>query len=77
MPKILINEVDNTSAGTPSRYGNYSVLITGYQKEYSVDEVKTATIELNEYKRINEQLANATTEPEKATLKIELILYHC
>ena len=30
MPKILINEVDNTSAGTPGRYGNYSVLLTGY-----------------------------------------------
>ena len=29
MPKILINEVDNTSAGTPGRYGNYSVLIAG------------------------------------------------
>jgi hypothetical protein len=30
MPKILINEVDNTSAGAPGRYGNYSVLLTGY-----------------------------------------------
>lgn len=30
MPKILINEVNNTSAGTPGRYGNYSVLLTGY-----------------------------------------------
>ena len=30
MPKIRINEVDNTSAGTPGRYGNYAVLITGY-----------------------------------------------
>ena len=30
MPKILINEVDSTSAGTPGRYGNYAVLITGY-----------------------------------------------
>lgn len=30
MPKILINEVDSTFAGTPGRYGNYSVLITGY-----------------------------------------------
>ena len=29
MPKILINEVDKTSAGTPGRYGNYSVLIAG------------------------------------------------
>ena len=41
MPKILINEVDNTSAGTPGRYGNYSVLITGYkQTEYSAKELE-------------------------------------
>ena len=30
MPKILINEVDRTSAGTPGSYNNISVLITGY-----------------------------------------------
>lgn len=30
MPKILINEVEQTSAGTPGRYGNYTVLLTGY-----------------------------------------------
>ena len=30
MPKILINEKDNTSSGTPGNYSNYSVLITGF-----------------------------------------------
>ena len=30
MPRILINEVDMTSAGTPGNYSNYAVLITGY-----------------------------------------------
>lgn len=30
MPKILINEVDLTSPGTPGRYGNYTVLIAGF-----------------------------------------------
>jgi hypothetical protein len=30
MPKILINEKDKTSPGTPGSYANYSVLITGY-----------------------------------------------
>lgn len=30
MPKILINEKDRTSPGTPSGYANFSVLITGY-----------------------------------------------
>lgn len=31
MPKILINEKDNTSPGTPGSYANYSVLIAGYK----------------------------------------------
>ena len=40
MPKILINEVDKTSAGTPGRYGNYAVLITGYkQTAYTEEEI--------------------------------------
>lgn len=30
MPKILINELDKTSPGTPDDYSNYSVLITGF-----------------------------------------------
>ena len=30
MPKILINERDNTTPGTPSGYANYSVLIPGF-----------------------------------------------
>ena len=30
MPRILINEKDYTSAGTPDAYANYAVLITGF-----------------------------------------------
>ena len=30
MPRILINEKDKTSPGTPGSYANYSVLIAGY-----------------------------------------------
>ena len=44
MPKILINEVDNTSAGTPGRYGNYAVLITGYANRTPV-LTKDATVD--------------------------------
>lgn len=33
MPKILIKETDNTSAGTPGSYSNYSVLIVGFRGE--------------------------------------------
>ena len=58
MPKILINEVDKTSAGTPGRYGNYSVLITGYQKAYS----ETDTASLASYKKSLEDYKNKVTE---------------
>ena len=40
MPKILINEVDKTSAGTPGRYGNYAVLLAGYMGTPGVEEDK-------------------------------------
>lgn len=40
MPKILINEVDNTSAGTPGRYGNYAVLLAGLKGTPAADESK-------------------------------------
>ncbi len=32
MPKILINEIDRTSAGTPGEYSNNTVLICGFAK---------------------------------------------
>ena len=40
MPKILINEVDSTSAGTPGRYGNYTVLLAGYKGTPATDTNK-------------------------------------
>ena len=40
MPRILINEENNTSAGTPGRYGNYSVLIAGYMGTPSADQAR-------------------------------------
>ena len=40
MPKILINEVDKTSAGTPGRYGNYAVLLAGEKGDPIADETK-------------------------------------
>ena len=36
MPKILINEKDRTSPGTPGSYANYSVLIAGYKNREPV-----------------------------------------
>ncbi len=40
MPRILINEKDMTSAGTPGRYGNYAVLLAGYMGTPATDESK-------------------------------------
>ena len=31
MPKILINEIDNTKPGNAGKYSNYSVLLTGFE----------------------------------------------
>ena len=58
MPKILINEVDNTSAGTPGRYGNYAVLVTGYQKQFAADAVTAAESELTAYNEAANRIAN-------------------
>jgi hypothetical protein len=42
MPKIVINEIDNTTAGT-SEYANFSVVVPGYLAEdkYTTDDGKT------------------------------------
>ena len=37
MPKILINEIDKTSAGTPGAYSNNSVLICGFSTRSNAD----------------------------------------
>ena len=49
MPKILIKEIDKTSSGTPGSYANYSVLITGYQKEFTAAEVTQAKLDIAAY----------------------------
>ena len=38
MPKILINEIDLTTPGTPGRYDNYAVLIPGFAAKAAVEE---------------------------------------
>jgi len=50
MPKILINEKDYTSPGTPGSYGNYTVLITGYQKEFTSAQITAANTAISDYK---------------------------
>lgn len=59
MPKILINELDNTTPGTPGSYANYAVLIAGYQKEFSAAEITTADTKITAY---NQAVAAAKTD---------------
>ncbi len=40
MPKILIKEIDKTSAGTPGAYTNHSVLICGFSTRTNEDIIK-------------------------------------
>ena len=40
MPKILINEIDQTFPGTPGAYSNFAVLITGFEKGIKNPTVK-------------------------------------
>jgi hypothetical protein len=58
MPKILINEKDNTSPGTPGSYANYSVLIPGYQ-------IELPEIELAEGQKVEDIVKTWTPEQQK------------
>ena len=49
MPRILINEKDNTTAGTSGSYANYDVLIVGYQTEFDADQKTNIDAELTKY----------------------------
>jgi hypothetical protein len=63
MPKILINEIDNTSAGTPGSYGNYAVLLTGYQQtSYTEKELENGLNEKHAENRSKLKDANDVYE---------------
>jgi hypothetical protein len=49
MPKILINEKDKTSPGNPNSYSNFSVLLLGFQKEFTDTEMSKIIAELQAY----------------------------
>lgn len=49
MPKILINEKDYTNPGTPNGYSNYSVLLAGFQEEFTTEELAKAREEIAKY----------------------------
>lgn len=80
MPRILINEENNTSAGTPGRYGNYSVLITGYMG--TPDPTKGKVVEpdengVYEFSSAGEFLATIGTAPiEKKDSANNIAEYH-
>jgi hypothetical protein len=63
MPKILINEIDKTTPGIPGNYSNYSVLIAGFQEEFSEEELNSAAGEIERYK---EAVAMRVVDPDTA-----------
>lgn len=67
MPKILINEIDDTSAGTPGRYSNYAVLIAGYKGEPAKDEKKWQAADENGVYEFSSAQAFKDTIGESAT----------
>lgn len=56
MPKIFINELDKTSAGTPNDYSNYAVLVTGFQK--AIPEAGENGLTAEELKELRESYAD-------------------
>lgn len=56
MPKIFINELDKTSAGTPNDYSNYAVLVTGFQK--AIPEAGDNGLTAEELRELRESYAD-------------------
>jgi hypothetical protein len=65
MPKILINEKDKTSPGTPAGYANYAVLIAGF-----VDRTPITTEEAD---RFNTENAEAIKKKEKTAMTADAV----
>lgn len=76
MPRILINEVDNTSAGTPGRYGNYAVLLAGYMGTPAKDEDKWQKPDENGVYEFNSAQAFADTIGVVKELPAGETVYH-
>lgn len=72
MPRILIKEVDKTSPGTPSSYANFSVLIPGFQKEFSEAEELAAKTALAEIESKEAEIIETTKDDEKNNLYKDL-----
>ena len=64
MPKILINEKDRTSPGTPGGYANFTVLVAGLAKtEVTTAESKAGlTVAILEERRKEAQDSNGVFE---------------
>lgn len=80
MPKILINEKNRTSAGTPGRYGNFSVLIAGYMGTPDPAKVNDAISPdengVYEFNSVGEFLATIGRADTKKTVGTEVSEYH-
>ncbi len=76
MPKILINEEDFTTPGTPDSYANYSVLIAGLQKEFTKSKLKELREEIAAYELARQAYTIKLNELSKTPTKAEIDTYH-
>jgi hypothetical protein len=76
MPKILINEEDFTTPGTPEGYANYSVLIAGLQKEFTDDELEDIQEEITTYKLAKQVYTIKLNTLSDTPTEEEIAAYH-
>ena len=80
MPKILINEIDQTTPGTPSGYSNYSVLITGFRGTTKISAGKVVSCDSNSVYEFNsagdfEATIGLVDEAEKVEKNVKVYHY--
>lgn len=79
MPKILINEKDRTSPGTPSSYSNYAVLIPGFRgtaTNASVEPDTNGVYEFNSAQAFKDTIGLVAPEITQETDSGTVTVYH-
>lgn len=76
MPKILINEKDRTSPGTPAGYANYAVLITGFAAKDPVGADSNGVFEFSTAEAFKDAIGLVPPKRTKETSAGSVDFYH-
>lgn len=76
MPKILINEKDRTSPGTPAGYSNYAVLITGFAAKDPVGADSNGVFEFSAADAFKDAIGLVPPKRTKETSAGSIDFYH-